>query len=553
MPAAGPLFVRDEPAGPAPAAHANATSHSPHATGSPSAAPSSASNTAAEPHGKPTPSASNDLEHSGEASSGATATLSAETPKGTCTFDNPLSPNQQASWTDTIVNTCCTATTMSTCWYRIQAKAEPSLACQIPDCDELFSNDPDKMLGFRPLSGSNGIGKYGNSFPILFLSAAARPTVHLLLLVGITELAPVHNARAQGSPLGRFAAVRARLPRAPTAPVSLQYGAGMHSARAFSTGPAGGRLFENMVSNAPLALRALGSELDDEWRTAKSGKAAAPSPFAYMMSAQRWGVQQTKSMVNALHSSANGLVRVLMDDMDDESFWLELHPELGDKRSVRPASPVLESESCMQDDIALLFPTLPPAALGPAPGLVTRLLVPMEPDLGPLLAAADNPDAASEPGTVSCSGSWVSVDLLDDDVKHRLRMMQAAFRLHRERMCALEELLREHRVWPSHLTLEQLQSASRSEASPMILQVVFDGWSKDAVLRVLQARLGPCDWVMLVEEPSMPLVSDGSWDSDTAEQDTSYMAASLSDSEFGAHSDMVCVPSNVSVPSVRSE
>lgn len=135
------------------------------------------------PSGKPSPSASNKLEETGSVSKGATATLSADTPKGTCELDNALSPNQQAGWTESVVNTCCTKDQYSTCWWRAQAKASPEDACKIPNCDDLFSNEHDKMLGFRPLTSTTGMGKYGNTFPILFLSAAARPSIHLLLFI----------------------------------------------------------------------------------------------------------------------------------------------------------------------------------------------------------------------------------------------------------------------------------------------------------------------------------------------------------------------------------
>ena len=72
----------------------------------------------------------------------------------------------------------------STCWYRIQAKTAPEVACKIPNCEALNSNDPGAMLGFRPLSGTNGEGKYNNIYPILFLSGAARPAIPILLFIG---------------------------------------------------------------------------------------------------------------------------------------------------------------------------------------------------------------------------------------------------------------------------------------------------------------------------------------------------------------------------------
>lgn len=131
----------------------------------------------------PTPSASNQLEHTGSAAVGATATLSADTAQGTCTFNNDLDGNQQASWTESIVTTCCTGEKTTTCWYRIQAKVDAADACKIPVCADLNSNDPERMAAFRPLSGTNGEGKYQNIFPILFLSSGLKTAIPLLLFV----------------------------------------------------------------------------------------------------------------------------------------------------------------------------------------------------------------------------------------------------------------------------------------------------------------------------------------------------------------------------------
>lgn len=131
----------------------------------------------------PSPSASNQIEQTGSAAVGATATISADTAQGSCTLGNDLDGNQQASWTESIVTTCCTGEKTTTCWYRIQAKVEPSDACKIPVCADLNSNDPDKMAGFRPLSGTNGEGKYQNVFPILFLSSGLKTAIPLLLFV----------------------------------------------------------------------------------------------------------------------------------------------------------------------------------------------------------------------------------------------------------------------------------------------------------------------------------------------------------------------------------
>ncbi|WFD20154.1 galactose-6-sulfurylase [Malassezia caprae] len=98
-------------------------------------------------------------------------------------MSNDLDNNQQASWTESIVTTCCTGEKTTTCWYRIQAKIDAKEACTIPVCADLNSNDPEKMAGFRPLSGTNGEGKYQNIFPILFLSSGLKTAIPLLLFV----------------------------------------------------------------------------------------------------------------------------------------------------------------------------------------------------------------------------------------------------------------------------------------------------------------------------------------------------------------------------------
>ena len=126
---------------------------------------------------------SNHIENAGSVAPGATASITADTSKGTCQMSNDLDDNQQASWTETVVSTCCTSEAYSECWFRIQAKTDAKNACVIPRCGALLSNEPDKMAGFRPLSGSIGEGKYQNMFPILILSAAVRPAIPFLLFL----------------------------------------------------------------------------------------------------------------------------------------------------------------------------------------------------------------------------------------------------------------------------------------------------------------------------------------------------------------------------------
>jgi len=142
--------------------------------------------TPSNPSGVDKNNTSNHLESTGSASPGATATLQADTSKGHCEMSNDLSVNQQASWDEYVVSTCCTSSDYAECWYRVQASVDAKLACVIPKCQDLQTNDPDKMLGFKPLSGSNGQGKYQNLFPILILSSALRHAIPHFLIVSIS-------------------------------------------------------------------------------------------------------------------------------------------------------------------------------------------------------------------------------------------------------------------------------------------------------------------------------------------------------------------------------
>ena len=131
----------------------------------------------------PTPTADNEIEQTGAAAAGATATITADTVNGVCTMSNDLDASQQASWTDAVITTCCAGDQASACWFRIQDGVKPEDACKIPTCGDLNSNDPDRMVGFRPLSGSIGSGKYQNIFPFLFLNGSSRPVISALLFI----------------------------------------------------------------------------------------------------------------------------------------------------------------------------------------------------------------------------------------------------------------------------------------------------------------------------------------------------------------------------------
>lgn len=132
--------------------------------------------------GPPTPTTANQVESTGTAEPGTVANITADTTDGGCMVNNTLSNNQQAGWTADMITTCCSSDVDSTCWYRLQSQISAEEACTIPDCVPLMANDQPNMAGFRPLSGTNGKGRFANSFPILILSGAGRPAVQLFVM-----------------------------------------------------------------------------------------------------------------------------------------------------------------------------------------------------------------------------------------------------------------------------------------------------------------------------------------------------------------------------------
>ncbi|EST07916.1 hypothetical protein PSEUBRA_003043 [Kalmanozyma brasiliensis GHG001] len=97
-----------------------------------------------------------------------------------CSVDNKLSSNQQASWGNGFINTCCGFDQGTQCWYRNQANVPDSEECTIPNCADLESDDSSKMLGFVPLNSTNGSGKYGNIFLSLGMLSPAGIMVPML-------------------------------------------------------------------------------------------------------------------------------------------------------------------------------------------------------------------------------------------------------------------------------------------------------------------------------------------------------------------------------------
>lgn len=115
-------------------------------------------------------------EPSGSAALGGDATIT----EPSCSMTNHLSQNQQASWGNGFINTCCSFNQGVTCWYRRQDDVSPQQECEIPNCDELSSDDKSQWLGFVPLNSTNGQGKYGNTFLSLGMLSPATAMVPMM-------------------------------------------------------------------------------------------------------------------------------------------------------------------------------------------------------------------------------------------------------------------------------------------------------------------------------------------------------------------------------------
>ncbi|SNX82867.1 uncharacterized protein MEPE_01573 [Melanopsichium pennsylvanicum] len=124
---------------------------------------------------------------SGSAPQGGDATIT----ESTCSMTNHLSVNQQASWGNGFVNTCCGFATGTQCWFRRQEDVSGNDDCTIPSCADLESEDKVKMVGFSPLNSTNGSGKYGNIFLSLGMLSPANIMVPAIGLMGVIVMMAV--------------------------------------------------------------------------------------------------------------------------------------------------------------------------------------------------------------------------------------------------------------------------------------------------------------------------------------------------------------------------
>ncbi|WFC96165.1 hypothetical protein MBRA1_002821 [Malassezia brasiliensis] len=274
---------------------------------------------------------------------------------------------------------------------------------------------------------------------------------------------------SRATPLGNFAAMRARLPRGPSYVPSMRHGAGLQSARSFSSGPQGARLFETLVTNAPLALRAVGCEVEDQW-SHKWTAQRAWSAFAHSLNVQRFGIELDGSLFAPVKRFDGSQAKAL------------------DASAATAAAFEDEAENKIvlwQHDLERLFPIAPSKRM--RRHVVTTLYVPLEPDIPPW------------PNGPGWNAADVSGNILDPEVRERLCIIHEAYCAHKRRILRLEWLLREHHLWPTHLNVDALMLEA-DPSHPLALHIEFDGWTKARVCDLLQRRLGSHDWCTLFEE-----------------------------------------------------
>ena len=262
------------------------------------------------------------------------------------------------------------------------------------------------------------------------------------------ELASFSTRRTPSSRLAAFAMKRVHLPRGPGLHVSTCHGPGLQSARAFSSGGAGARLFENMITDAPLAIRAFGNKFKDEAH-----------------------VRESKSLRREARAAKTQLKAV-------RGVMPLNHYGLASLCAMEPAA-LTDLDSVNTDDMELFFPLAKTssACAGPFQGVKTVLTVALDP-YTPMI------DGKSE---VFCSQNMpqVSASLLDENMQLKLHQIQARYKHHHECIKLLEAVLRYHNMWPSKLDMSCVEVPIVSN-KPVFLRIKIPGWRKPDVEAALR-------------------------------------------------------------------
>lgn len=255
------------------------------------------------------------------------------------------------------------------------------------------------------------------------------------------------GTRTTSSPLGRFAWTRARLPQGQIVHRSMSYGVGLQSARSYSTGAPGVRLFENVVSNSPLALRALTLNASDESHCLHRG-----SRHHVVAQRQRHTRETKKSRhtympyVPSSHAHENRKVAEAWSSLCDADVPLSS----GELDTFFPLEAIVPSQ-------------------GPVPMKVTRMLL--------FLSPLQVPDCSMNAGDIFSS---LQTGFLDNELQEKLVSIRYAYKNHAKRLRRIEYFMRKNGMWPKHIDIASLVLASDSSTRPA-LELVLPGWHRDDI------------------------------------------------------------------------
>ncbi|PWN45017.1 hypothetical protein IE81DRAFT_320613 [Ceraceosorus guamensis] len=297
------------------------------------------------------------------------------------------------------------------------------------------------------------------------------------------------NPTVHGGVGARFfgASVRARVRPSPTVSAlkpSLTHGPGLQTARNFSSGGGGGRLFGDVFTNAPLAFRAAVDELDDDlslFGKAAKGKGKAPTISA---ATARRGARRSSPAARTKHA-AQASARISAKYAARQSAAVQDVSACcscdGDSSS---SSSICMEKDNIEQTYNQYFATAPRVAdktdqtsCGPYCDTCTILRLPAEPDLDLFqLLLGPMTDLASEKD---------STHPLDRRTLSVMQSYSEAAAHHRLLISSLQRLLKREGLDPDWVIC-----ADDVAAHGRAFDVSFDGWRAEDVRRMLLAEFG---------------------------------------------------------------
>lgn len=286
-----------------------------------------------------------------------------------------------------------------------------------------------------------------------------------------------HGARFYGAP------VRAQVRPSTSVPAlkpSLAHGPGLQSARNFSSGGAGGgRLFGDIVTNAPLAFRAAADELDDDFalfgsasNLAQSSRAKTTLARAHRGTRRSSPVSRAKqqsqlsTQIGVKYASAQHKTTSSLSPLEGNSTRIEkedIRATYEQYFAVAPSS----SNNSRSD------------TCGPYTDKRTILRLPAEPDVELF-------ELVLGPAAMSASSDGETPHPLDRQTLSIIRSYSESAAHHRLLISSLQRLLERQGLDPLW-TVAPDEDALHGRA----FDVSFDGWRAEDVRAMLLIEFGP--------------------------------------------------------------